>query len=180
MASSPASLHSTGDTSPEAVNRPRPVQIEHYSTNGRHSETDPDRMCDDRYPRLIPPVARQIPVYLPVTDSDFYCRLKERFRHKPQEIAKYAEEWMRYVVNKSSADLKAYLELDDDGSLSTEEERQIRVEEMKECRAIAEEIENRFARTLGTVAQKKLSDLRERQEKEAQELWGDEEATDSG
>jgi len=112
--------------------------------------------------------------------QDFYCRLKERFRHKPQEIAKYAEDWMRYVVNKSSADLKAYLELDDDGSLSTEEERQIRVEEMKECRAIAEEIENRFARTLGTVAQKKLSDLRERQEKEAQELWGDEEATDSG
>ena len=111
--------------------------------------------------------------------QDFYVRLKEQSRHTPQEIAKHAEDWMSYVVNKSLADSKFYLHIDDDGSVSTEEERQIRVEEMNESNAIAEEIENRFARQLGAAAQKKLAELRERQEKKSKEFWGVDEGTGS-
>ena len=107
--------------------------------------------------------------------QDFYIRLKEQNRHTPQETAKCAEDWMWYIVNKSSVDTNFYLHIDDDGSTSTEEERQNRVEEMKEKSAIAEEIENRFARLLGGAAEKKLAELREKQEKDAQDFWGDDE-----
>lgn len=101
--------------------------------------------------------------------EDLYIRVKEHFRHEPSQVAKCAEDRMHYIVHRSSEDLNFSLMLDSE----SDADRQERTQKIREARAKAEEIENRFAQYLGEDAERRLSDLREKQESEATKFWGD-------
>jgi hypothetical protein len=103
--------------------------------------------------------------------EEFYIRLKEHFRHEPSQIAKCSEDRMHYLVDKISEDLNFRLILDSESDAEGAE----RTEKAREAIAKAEEIENRFAQYLGSEAQKRLSDLREKQQEKAAKFWSDDE-----
>ena len=105
--------------------------------------------------------------------QEFYARLKEKSKRKPAEVANYAEDWMNYIVHKNSIDTYHHLTLEEHYSVY---EQRIKDDEMRERAGVAQEIENRFARHLGTEAEKKLADFRRKQEEETQKFWGDDES----
>jgi hypothetical protein len=78
---------------------------------------------------------------------------------------------MHYLVDKISEDLNFRLILDSESDAEGAE----RTEKAREAIAKAEEIENRFAQYLGSEAQKRLSDLREKQQEKAAKFWSDDE-----
>ena len=100
--------------------------------------------------------------------EDFYIRVCEHFRHDPSQIVKCSEDRMNYILIKNSENMR----WNDMVEAESDAAREQHSEERREASAKAEEIENRFAQYLGEDARKRLSDLREKQERKAAEFWG--------
>ena len=92
----------------------------------------------------------------------WYIRLREKYKHKEEKTLQTSEDWAHYLENQNSLASNIFQrgEADDD-----REAQKLFDEDIRENQFKIEEIENRFAYLLGEGYEKKLENIRAKENK---------------